>query len=215
MKKVFALVVTMTLVSFQNVSQAKAVSFADLKKEIKMGEPTFKGNGCPEGTAGAALTPDKNTLSVAFDEYFVETGTSVGVKKATKKCTVMIPMKLPKGLQFAVMKIDQRGYNFLPKKASTRYVAAYTLLDAKAKKQIGPRLGRTVDYKGPLDADYMFATKVTNITWSPCGQNVNFKFESSISTATNSAGDDTLATIDTFDISAGNLGYQIFWRKCK
>jgi len=185
-------------------------------KDIKMKTPLVGGTGCPNGTVGAALTPDAKTLSIAFDEYIAEAGNSYGVKRDIKTCAVVVPIETPPGMQFMIVKIDYRGYNSIPKNARTRFVTIYSLLD-NDNKQIGKRLRRKYDFHGPLEEGYIISSDVSaKPVWSKCGKNVSFRIDTRAVAASNKKGDDTIATIDTVDasIGGGTVDYHLLWQTC-
>lgn len=178
-------------------------------------QPSASGNGCPANTVGVALTPDKKTLSLIFDAFIAEAGNSSGLKKDIKKCTVTVPMVVPAGLQFTVVKIDYRGYNLVPEKAKNRYITMYSLTDSK-NRQVSRRVRRQFEFPGAVDDLYTVSSEIKNAIWSPCGKDVNMRIDARAIATTNKAGDDTMATIDSLDAAVGSTkaGYHLMWRKC-
>lgn len=187
-----------------------------IHKGIKLKAPITGGTGCQSGTVAAALTEDKKTLSILFDNYIAEAGNSSGVRRDVKNCSVVIPMEVPAGMQFTVVKLDYRGFNSIPPNARTRYVTMYSMINADNNKQLGRRLRRQYDFYGPLEEEYIISSDIsTRPLWSKCGKNLNFKIDTRVVAATNKRGDDVLATIDSIDASAEtNVQYHLLWRSC-
>lgn len=212
-KKVLSTVISLFALTYtQNI--LADVSEVDASK-VAIGEPIFSGSGCPEGTVGTAITPDKKTVSFVFDEYVAEAGESAGVKKDTKRCTLVLPLDVPEGFQFIVAKQDYRGYNMIPEKAKTKYFTSYQLLDEK-NKRLGRSIHKKYEFKGPLDESYILSEEIENKVWSPCGKKVNLKIDTRILATTNKANEDVMATLDSIDGSVDSeLGYHFKWRKCK
>lgn len=186
-------------------------------KNIKLKNPSANGNGCPAGTFAAALTEDKKTLSVAFDNYLVEANGAAGVKRDIKQCSVTMPMEIPAGMQVMIVKVDYRGFNSISKGARTRYVTMYTFVDAETNKQIGRRVRRKMDFNGPLEAEYTLSSDVSSQpVWSKCGKNLNLRIDTRAAAASNKKGS-AMGTIDTIDASVGgdNVAYSLLWRECK
>src|SRR5688572_13248934 len=100
-------------------------SSAFAQNGISLGQPGFGGNGCPQGTVSATLTDNASTLSVLFDDYIVESGGSTGQRLARKTCNVSIPVRVPQGLSLSVIKVDYRGFNSLPRGASSTFNVEY------------------------------------------------------------------------------------------
>jgi hypothetical protein len=186
-------------------------------KNIKMKTPIANGNGCPAGTFGAALTEDKRTLSIAFDNYLVQAGGSASTNRDIKQCGVTVPLEVPAGMQVMIVKIDYRGFNSLTKGARTRYVTMYSFIDADSNKQVGKRIRRKMDFKGPLEGEYTLSSDVSSQpVWSKCGKNVNLRIDTRAAAAANKKAE-AMGSIDTIDASVGEdtVAYSLLWQQCK
>jgi hypothetical protein len=101
-------------------SALTTTAFAD---DIQLGEPGYAGQGCPSGSASVTLSPDNKSLSILFDEYFVEAG---GRKKLQRKnCTIAIPVHVPTGFSVSLIDVDYRGYVMVPRGGMARFTAEY------------------------------------------------------------------------------------------
>ena len=179
--------------------------------DIYLGEPGYAGSGCPAGSASAVLSPDKKTLSVLFDEYVAEAGGSTGKTIDRKSCNLAIPVHVPQGLSISLLKVDYRGYTYLPKRSMARFNVNYFFAGAR-----GPRLGKTFNARrSTIDDEYTYTNKLiaTAWTWSPCGRDVNLRINSSMMVRNSNRRSEALATVDSADLSAGIL-YKIQWRRC-
>ena len=183
-------------------------SSAFAQSGVQLGTPAFGGNGCPAGTASASITNDGQTLSILFDEYIAEAGRTTNRRLDRKACNVSVPVKVPQGFSVAVFKVDYRGYNSLPAGASSQFNVEYFFAGSQ-----GPRY--TENFRGPLDDDYLITNKLlaTSLVWSPCGQQVILRANSSMKATANARMDQTLATVDSADVQSG-LIYHLQWRRC-
>lgn len=174
--------------------------------DIALGEPEFGGTGCPEGTVSTVLSGDNKILSIIFDAYVAEAGKTKSI--ARKACDIGVPVHVPQGLSFSVLKVDYRGYNFLPKGATSRMSVEYFFGGS-----VGPKTSR--NFSGPLDDDYLVTHKLglNALVWSPCGKDTVLRIKSSIQNKTNLKKEDALTTVDSADVKAG-MEYHIQWRKC-
>lgn len=176
--------------------------------DIRLGQPGYGGNGCPNGTASAILSPDHKSLSILFDQYSAEAGRTTGRTVDRKSCNIAIPVHVPQGLSISLIQVDYRGFNSLPAQGSSRLEVDYFFAG-----QQGPHFQRT--FNGPQNSQYLASNNLlvgANI-WSPCGADTNLRVNSSIVAQTNSYNEQTLATIDSADIKAG-IVYQIQWKTC-
>jgi hypothetical protein len=193
------------------VSLLGTVSYAD---DITLGEPGYGGTGCPQGTVNTTLTPDKQTLSIIFDQYVAQAGKSVGGSPLSRKsCNLSVPVHVPQGMSVSVLKVDYRGYMFVPKGAMGSFNVEY-FLKSFSSNNTGPKYFK--DFVGPVDTDYLLSNNLTlnAIVWSACGEDVNLRVNTSVTAKTNSKKDDVYASLDSTDVSAG-LIYQLQWQKCK
>lgn len=198
MKKFLAIAALLISGSFASLS------YAD---DIRLGKPGYGGTGCPDGTASVTLSPDAKSLSILFDEYYVEAGGSTGKSLDRKACNIAIPVHVPQGLSVSILAIDYRGYNSLPSGARTTFAVEYFFAGAQ-----GPKFTKT--FNGPLDKDYLIKNKLQAqaLVWSRCGADVNLRTNSSIRVQTRQ-NKEALATVDSEDVSAA-IVYALQWKKC-
>jgi hypothetical protein len=185
-------------------SSVAGASYAD---DIALGEPGYGGTGCPDGTASVTLSPDEKSLSIIFDEYYVEAGGETNKSLARKSCNIAIPVHVPQGLSVSVLNIDYRGYNSLPSGAKSTFAVEYFFAGVE-----GPKFSKT--FNGALDKDYLIKNKLkaSALVWSKCGADVNLRTNSSIRVQTKQ-NKEALATVDSQDVSAA-IVYQLQWKKC-
>lgn len=185
---------------------------------VKLHRPSLGGNGCPEGTVGVAISPDNKILSVIFDNYVVQAGRSTGKKRDVKTCSVRMPLEVPAGFQFTVVKLDYRGYNSIPNnKGRTSYLAIYSFLDAATGKQVGRRIRRQKTFRGPLDEEYILSSDISaEPVWSRCGKSMNFQINTRAMAISNGKNEDVMGTIDSLDASVDSkVEYHLLWQACK
>ncbi len=188
---------------------------------LQIKKPQWGGSGCPEGTVGVSLTPDQKTLALLFDNYVVQAGRSYGNRRDLKSCTVQVPLELPRGVQFTVVKLDYRGYNLIPRNARVRYFTLYSFVDSQTGKQAGRRVRRHFDFRGPLDDEYTLSTDIsTEPVWSPCGRSGQLRIETRAAAVTNAQGEDVMGTVDSLDAAIGaspngEMQYHLLWRQCR
>ena len=180
---------------------------ANAQQDIALGTPGYGGTGCPSGTVSATLSPDNKSLSLIFDEYQVSAGGTTGRSFDRKSCNVAIPVFVPEGYSVAVLSIDYRGFNRLPRRASSQFNVEYFFAGGR-----GPAFRRT--FYGALDSDYLINNELTvqSMVWSACGADVNLRTNSSmrVSTANNA---EAMATVDSQDVNAA-IVYRLSWRRC-
>lgn len=176
---------------------------------LRLGQPGYGGTGCPAGSASVTLSPDEQAISLLFDSYVAEAGRTTGRTVDRKSCNITIPVSVPQGYSVAVFQVDYRGYNFLPGGgARARFDVEYFWAGSR-----GPRVSRT--FMGPMNDNYTLTDNLVaqTLVWTPCGASVNLRINSSMMAQSNSRMDQTIATVDSADVSSG-LIYHIQWRRC-
>jgi hypothetical protein len=178
--------------------------FAD---DISLGTPGYGGTGCPAGTVSVTLSPDAKSLSLLFDQYQVAVGGETGKSFDRKSCNIAIPVHVPNGLSVSILKIDFRGFNHLPRSASSQFNVEYFFAGTK-----GPSFQRK--FVGPIDSDYLINNELTAeaIVWSGCGADVNLRTNSSMRLSS-LYNQEALASIDSEDVNAA-IVYQLQWKNC-
>lgn len=184
-------------------------SLSAFAQDIQLGLPAYGGNGCPNGTASASVSPDGKSLSIIFDQFLTEAGPASGKTIDRKSCNIAVPVHVPNGFSISVLAVDYRGYVGLPAQASARLTAEYFFAG-----QQGPRFAR--DFIGRTDQDYLVNNQlgVQAMVWSPCGADVNLRVNAAMQVRNTNRQLDAIATVDSADISAG-LVYYIQMRRCR
>jgi hypothetical protein len=180
-------------------------SFAD---DIRAGNPSYGGTGCPAGSVSAALSPDGKSLSFLFDSFVAEAGGTTTRQVDRKTCNIAIPIHVPEGMSVSIFQIEYQGYNNLPLGASSQFSADYFFAGSR-----GPTYTKT--FSGQLAAEFLLKNTIglTSIMWSPCGQEVNLRINSSMQVRTNEQKEAAFASIDKADLGKG-LSYFLQWRRC-
>lgn len=188
---------------------ALSVQAAD---DISLGEPSHGGSGCPQGTVGVTLSPDSKVLSMIFDSYVAEAGKSAGKTLDRKTCNLSVPIHVPQGMSVSILKVDYRGYVYAPKGTQATFNVEYFLKSFNGSTT-GPKVSKA--FKN-YDNDYLLSNQLalSAMVWSPCGEDVNLRVNSSMTARTDAKKQDVLATVDSVDVAAGII-YQLQWRTCK
>ncbi len=181
---------------------------ASAQDSIQLGFPAYGGNGCPNGSASATLSPDGRSLSVIFDQFVTEAGPASGRTLDRKSCNIAVPVHVPNGFSVSILAVDYRGFVALPAGATARLQAEYFFAGAQ-----GPRFAQ--DFRGRVDQDYTFNNTlgVQAMVWSPCGADVNLRVNASMMVR-NTTRQDALATVDSADFNAGII-YQVQMKRCR
>ncbi len=184
---------------------------------VSLGYPRLRGSGCRRGTRSVALSPDNRALSILFDAYQVEAGEFARAQKAKKICNMVIPVHVPKGLQATIVKLDYRGYTFVPKRGSTKFVAAYHVKDQKTGKEYGYRAKRRKVFEGPKDKDFVITSHIKKKrVWSKCGRSFDFHIDTKLVAESNHKMEDVLAVLDTVDSTISeNVVFHLKWKRCQ
>jgi hypothetical protein len=181
---------------------------------VQIGNPTYQGSGCPDGTVSATLSPDATALSLIFDKYSVETGKSAsGVVADRKQCSFQIPMTLPAGYSVTVMRVDYRGYRNLPAGAFGSFQAGFSFRDRRRAHAGGPDVRQA--FRGPAEGDF-FITQNSNVPeWSECDGDVQLRLDTALDLRSSRHGELATVSIDSADLTGERqVQYVLAWRRC-
>ncbi len=92
------------------------VPFSVLAQTYQLGEPQFAGAGCPAGTTGISVSPDRSSVSVLFDQFHLEIANDAQTNR-TLGCSIVVPMTVSPGYVVETTAVDFRGFASLPDRA--------------------------------------------------------------------------------------------------
>lgn len=177
-------------------------------QQLIIGNPTFGGNACSNGSARATLSPDGQQVSILFDQFIATSGGNSGLRADRKNCDIAIPVQVPQGYSVAVLAIDYRGFASLPQGAALRFSANYFFAGQRSSNY-----GK--EFLGPMTDNYVFRNEMqisANI-WSACGASVLLRTQASMVVMTNPQGEETTSTVDSMDVNSG-ITYNLQYKQC-
>ncbi|MES2855931.1 MAG: DUF4360 domain-containing protein [Bdellovibrionota bacterium] len=180
--------------------------------DIRLGVPGHGGPGCPQGTVSITMSPDDKAISILFDQFVVEAGLD-GRPMGYSSCNLSIPVHIPQGYSVSVLQVDYRGYNSLPRGASSTLSTNYFFNAQGGSSNRGVTLSR--QFRGPADAPYLATDRLAAeaTVWTPCGAEANLRVNTNMR-VNSPRREYAMSTVDSADISAG-LVYHIQWRRCR
>jgi Domain of unknown function (DUF4360) len=208
------------------------------QQEAELGNVKYAGNGCPQESVAVVFSPDKKTVSLLFDSFVLEDQPGGERVKSRRKdirkigrhrggilgnrgverlnCKVLLPLKVPAGVQARVATIDMRGYVNLPEKSRATVFGRATFKNQDIKD---PDSRERTLFIGPFDDTYVLQTKVPSekdLDWTPCGSSANMIISTTLSMKNLNRAEPALITVDTADIVAEDtrLSVGLEWRAC-
>ena len=177
--------------------------------QFRIGDVSYGGNGCPNGSASVAMTEDRKTISILFDQFKAEAGNTTGKRVDRASCNLRIPLQVDPGYSVALIKIDYRGFSAVPVGGSATFDAEYFFAGAK-----GPKHNKK--FNKPTKADFLLSNPVEVQVWSAGGKNIMFGINASATAISNSSLEQTMMIIDSADINIENPGivYSFTTRRC-
>lgn len=154
--------------------------------------PAIAGSGCPAGSTDFAITPDGQTLTILFDAYAATPG--------NKTCNIAVPVHVPNGFQVSLMTADYRG--FVEGRAELR--RSYFFAGEVGPALVTPFNGGAREY---TERDNL---TTTSHTFARCGQDVNLRVQSRITTKSNHSS----ISVDSLDLNNGMV-FQLQYQRCQ
>lgn len=175
--------------------------------DIEIREVGYGGTGCPSfpiPSATVILSEDKRSLSILFDQYVAQT--FMERTRVRKSCNVAVSLAIPGGFTVTLLRIDYRGYADIPPQGYGRLRAEYFFAGEK-----GPVYLR--DFY-PGTEDYFFRNYTGGARWSPCGEDVIARANTSVLVEKGyESPDEAYLSVDTADLRGG-IVYHIDWNVC-
>jgi hypothetical protein len=181
---------------------------------LAMQMPTYGGNGCPQGTLQAVLSPDQRSISVLFNQYIARAGGNSGVPRMAMNCQVNIPFSVPIGYRVQVVKMDYRGFTSVPQGARSTFAAGFRFLEINGMPINNKRVLRAKVFIGPDQENFQITSLTTGPHWSPCGLPFVLAAESYINAQSNRQNDEVMTTVDSLDAVQVPVVYSLRWKRC-
>ena len=169
----------------------------------------YAGNGCPGGSASVVLAPDKQSVSVLFDDYIAEAGGQGQRTFDRKKCDIAFGLKIPNGISVAMIDADYRGFADLPRNARATFSRTYFFAGER-----GPSL--TKNFRGSTSDDFIVKDRmgVMANVWSACGEDVILRSKTAATVRTK-RGHEALMMVDSADLKTKTtFRYNFRYRAC-
>jgi hypothetical protein len=174
---------------------------------------SYGGSGCPNGSVGQSISPDRKSFTLIFDKYVAYLDGERPPVDARKNCQLSIQMKVPVGWSFAVATVTFRGFAQLSAKLRATQKSIYYFQGELAQVSAG------TDLMGPLEGkDYVSSDTIpmeTNV-WSDCKAirplniNTQVRVERLAGAAPDARGQMTTDSIDGKVVQK----LALVWKKC-
>lgn len=176
--------------------------FADVKAN---------GSGCPEGSWSTSISPDGKVFTTTFSQY--EVSVDEGKDLDLKACQIIVKLRSPSGMSYAVSNFSYSGYSFLDPGVSVSLGARYYFQGVN----VGPD-SSVKNLDGPVDQTYLYEDQVQtkDFVWSPCGAERELNIPTRLRMVNSNPrrnGYTNLAAIDAR--TEGKIVFQLNWRECK
>lgn len=120
--------------SFAAISLLAATSAAALgpnappAASIQIGEISYSGTGCPQGSATFILSDAKDIVTFGFDKFQATIGPSSPPGDSRKNCNIKMQLKYSDGFQMAIAETVYHGYTRLDDGVNAKFTTDYDYL---------------------------------------------------------------------------------------
>ncbi|CZS93212.1 uncharacterized protein RAG0_03596 [Rhynchosporium agropyri] len=169
----------------------------------------YGGTGCPQGTVGSFISPDRTTFTLIFDRFVASLGPGVPVTENRKNCQLNLELQYPGGFQYSISSTMYRGYVDVEKGVTGRQQATYYFSGQSNQISSG------TNFVGPRAGDYATTDTMplTSTIWSPCGVTTALNVNSQVRLTSTVSGASGVITDDSID---GKIEFQVGvqWQAC-
>lgn len=180
---------------------------------ITVGQPSYGGNGCPQGTMRAVFAPDNLSFSILFDQFVAEVSDSKP-RRDVISCEAYIPIAIPDGMQMEITRVDFRGFVGLPDRAQAQL---HSIFNFRGRGGDGDKMNLRFRFQGPVMDNYEISTDAMqaqqDTELSPCGGSFHLRVMNQLRLVNPAKGQPASVTIDSID-GQQNAVYYVNWRAC-
>ncbi|MDT0345762.1 DUF4360 domain-containing protein [Streptomyces litchfieldiae] len=194
------------------VSAGSAPAAAEAPPEgVRVGIETVNGSGCPAGTVGVSLSPDRGSFTVNYSEYLARVGAGADPTGFRKNCQLVLNIGSPAGWTYAVSGLDHSGYAHLERGATGEQNSAYYFQGSSGTTSVSH------DFTGPYDDEWQTSDSASmgELVWAPCGEqrflnvNTELRVDAGSSDAEHSV---SFLAMRSTDVPATT--YHLTWKRC-
>src|ERR1700753_2678851 len=129
------------LALFIAYTNAQAAAAAPPPASIKIGQTSYSGSGCPQGSVASILSDDKSLVTFGFDKFQATIGPQSKPADSRKNCNLKLQLLFQDGFQMAIADTVYHGYTRLDDGVNARFTTDYDY-------QANPRPGKKVSNTG-------------------------------------------------------------------
>ena len=152
------------------------------------------GDGCPQGTASVAMSPDNEAFTVTYSDFLVQSG--------KKSCTIELRVNHAAGYTYGIAATDYRGFAHLEGKAKGVVRNDYRFPGF-------PTRHSTHTYQGPMSDNWY----VTDTPAAPQHGSCQDRKPLVVETELKVTGAGSFMTMDSTDSSVSTT-FRLSWKKC-
>lgn len=162
-------------------------------ESVKLG-----GNGCLKEETSVVMSPDKNKVSVLFDNFIIEAGPSTRTNDR-KTCHMSINFKVDSNKSVVLKKVDYRGYYFLPDDSRMLIRNTYKIYVPETR-HLTRSVSTSKEIVGYQDNDLFFSQKIdNNVLKSQCGKDFQLNIRTTINSVNTNYNEDLYIAMDSAD----------------
>jgi len=177
--------------------------------QVYINSISYGGTGCPQGSVGSFISPDRQTFTLIFDSYVASIGPGIPITLARLNCQLNIDLQYPSGFQYSILGTQFRGYAGLDAGINGLQQATYYFSGSSSQ------VSSSTSFKGPISSDYSIADTIpfTSTIFSPCGAALPLNVNSQVRLTSTNSKNSGIITNDSID---GTIAFQVGvqWQKC-
>lgn len=191
-------------------------------RQVATGQPSYGGNGCPQGSMNVLFSADYLSFTILFDQFVAELTADTKQRRDVMSCDAIIPLEIPEGMQMEITRVDFRGFLGLPQGTRANLHSVFNFVQRDRNRRFGgdgDRMNLRYQFEGPVMDNYEISSDVlsdgrsANTGVSPCGGPVRLRILNQMKLVSAARGQSATATIDSIDGSS-NAIYYVNWKAC-
>jgi hypothetical protein len=104
------------------------------KASVAIGQISYRGSGCPQGSVSSILSDDKSLVTFGFDKFQVVFGPQVPRTDSRKNCDLTLSLDYAPGYQLTIVNTVYHGYTRLDNGVNAKFTTDYDFGTNKGRK---------------------------------------------------------------------------------
>jgi hypothetical protein len=190
-----------------------AVATAQAPTGVTIQRANTSGNGCPQGTVSALISPDRSYVTFGFDSFQATIGPRSPPADKQKNCQIHLDLRYPSGFQVSLVTATYHGYARLDAGVTANFISSYYFSNAASNTASSRSTLSGAEYANGITYTKEDQIQNASLVWSPCGANGILNVNNRIALTSRDTNAEGEISNDDATIKFEQI-LRLSWRRC-